>query len=634
MDLRGRPIEGRSIKDMTQAMAHRGPDDWGWVLFSLNRGRISDESYWVEARAQRSLTTPEEDELFDSGPFNFALGHCRLSIIDLTQAGHQPMSNQVNGIWLSYNGEIYNFQELREELKAKGHHFFSRTDSEVLIHLYEEHGAEFVHRLNGMFALALWDQRKRRLYLIRDRYGIKPLYYTVQGGVLLFASEIKAFLKYPGFQARLDERAFLDYFTFQNTYGKKTLFEGVSIMEPGTMIVVENGRLHEEKYWDFQFYEETDKGQAYYREAVREHLTRAVTRQLVADVPVGSYLSGGLDSGSITALAAQRVPRLMTFTGGFDVATAVPFESLFDERTLAELMSSRFDTEHYQMVIHAGDLEWALPQVIWHIEELRLGMCYPNYYLARLASKFVKVVLGGPGGDEVLAGYPWRYKLVEQAQSPEKLEAAYFKYWSRLISTDQWKNTFTEDFLARNKDYTPLDTFRQVMSSSTGEHPVKRALHFEAKTFLHGILMLDDKLSMAHSLESRVPLLDDEWVDLVTSIPVKYLINHDWLPEAQTDENLAGKFILRQAMDGLLPKEIVEGRKAGFSPPEQSWYQQKLTDYLTKVLLGPQSRDRRYFRPETLERVLQEHFRGQANHRLMIWSLLSFEWWNRMFIDG
>ena len=632
-NLRGRPIAARAIKDMTEAQAHRGPDDWGYVLFSLKGGALADESYWEEVRALRAPSPDKEDEIFNSGPFNFALGHSRLSIIDLSEAGHQPMSNRVNGLWVTYNGEIYNFQELREELKNRGHSFFSRTDTEVILHLYEEYGADFVHHLNGMFALGLWDQRRGRLLLARDRYGIKPLYYTVAGEVLLFASEIKALLKYPGMEARLDETALMDYFTFQNTYGQTTLFEGLRIMAPGTMILVEDGRLREEKYWEFNFCEGPDQGEDYYREAVLEGLTRAVDRQLVADVPVGSYLSGGMDSGSITALAARRIPRLMTFTGGFDVTTALPLESLFDERAKAEVMSRLFETEHYQMVIHAGDLQWALPRVIEHTEDLRLGMCYPGYYLARLAGKFVKVVLGGPGGDEVMAGYPWRYKLVAEETDPGRFEDRYYQYWSRLVPDSERASFFSPEFLARNRDHSPRESFRQAMVAAQSDHPVKKALHFEARTFLHGILVLDDKLSMAHSLESRVPLLDDDLVDLVTAIPVKYLINQDWLPEAGTDENLAGKYIMRRAMSDLLPAEIVTGRKLGFSAPEQSWYQQKLSDYVTELILGGKARERNYFNFVTLERILQEHFTGSVNHRLLIWSLLSFEWWNRIFVD-
>ena len=633
-DLLGRPIAGRAVADMVAAMKHRGPDDWGWVLFSLKSGRLADESFWVEGRAGRPLSPREDEEIMFGGPFNFGLGQSRLSIIDLTEAGHQPMSNRVNGIWIVFNGEIYNFQELREELKSRGHHFFSRTDTEVILHLYEEEGLDFVHRLEGMFALAIWDHRRQRLVLARDRYGIKPLYHAKVGQTLLFASEVKALLKYPGLEARLDPKALIDYFAFQNTYGPDTLFEGVRMLEPGMMLVVEHGSVEEKRYWDWEFTEEEDRGEAHYVDLVREILTSAVTRQMVADVPVGSYLSGGMDSGSITGLASRQVPRLMTFTGGFDVSTAVPFESLFDERVMAEVMSRTYGTEHYQMVIHSGDLQWALPRVIWHIEDLRLGMCYPNYYMARLASKFVKVVLGGPGGDEILAGYPWRYRLVADMTDPGDFEAASYAYWCRLIGDESRAGFFSDEILALTRGHSPRESFRRELNAPPGENPVKRALQFEARTFLHGILMLDDKLSMAHGLEARVPLLDDQLVRAAMSMPVKYLINHDWIPEAADDENLAGKYVLRRAMEEILPPEIITNRKAGFSPPEQSWYQQQLTGYIREVLQSQRALERNYFKQEAVDKVLEEHFSGAANNRLLIWSLLSFEWWNRLFIDG
>lgn len=631
--LNGRPIHGPAIRDMIQAQAHRGPDDWGYVLFSLRSGDRADESYWVEGRPGYDRSRMDE-EMSTGAPFNFALGHTRLSIIDLSEAGHQPMSNRVSGIWVVFNGEIYNHQELRAELKEKGHVFFSRTDTEVILHLYEEHGLDFVHRLNGMFALALWDQRHERLMLVRDRYGIKPLYYTVVDETLVFASEIKALLRYPGLRVRINEPALLDYFTFQNTYGSATLFDGIELLQPGQMMVLETGRRRLESYWDFEFVEGKDRGEAYYRSALREVLEAAVQRQLMADVPVGSYLSGGLDSGSIAGLAARRIPRLMTFTGGFDTATATSVESLFDERDKSELMSSYLGTEHYQMVIHAGDLEWALPKVIRHIEDLRLGMCYPGYFIARLAGKFVKVALAGTGGDEILAGYPWRYKLVAEETDPIRHEEAYFAYWCRLVPEHRWGGFFSEELLRRTSGHSARTSFHTVMEGVRADHPVKKAMGFEARTFLPGLLLLEDKLSMAHGLEARVPLLDDDLVALAATIPVKHLINYAWTPKASGDENLAGKYVLRRAMEDVLPPEIIYNRKQGFSAPEQTWYRLQLNQYLRDIILGPRALERHYFQEAALERILDEHFAGRVNHRLLIWSLLSFEWWNRIFVDG
>jgi asparagine synthase (glutamine-hydrolysing) len=324
----------------------------------------------------------------------------------------------------------------------------------------------------------------------------------------------------------------------------------------------------------------------------------------------------------------------MTFTGGFDVATAVSIENFFDERDKAELISREFGTEHYQMVIHAGDLAWALPRVIWHSEDLRVGMSYPHYYLSQLASKFVKVVLAGPGGDETLAGYPWRYDLVKNCKSCQEFEEVTYKYWARLVKDQVKKEFFCPNTLERIGNHSPFESLQSVLRNDSNSNFAKKALYFDAKTFLHGILLVEDKLSMAHSLESRVPFLDNELVDFTTKIPSKYLLNNSWIPAAKGDINLSGKYVLRRAMEGMLPIDIIENRKQGFSPPEQSWYMQQLVQYIKSIVLSERSLERGFFQKVYLERILDEHVKGKANHRLLIWSLLSFEWWNRIFIDG
>jgi asparagine synthase (glutamine-hydrolysing) len=622
---------------MCDAMKHRGPDDEGYVFFHVKDDPFKGEGYWVEKGADMPAVQGVEEwrNLFGrNGDFNMALGHRRLAVIDLTPAGHQPMSNRANGIWITYNGEIYNFKELRRELKVKGHHFFSQSDTEVIIHLYEEYGDNAITRLNGIFAFALWDGRKNRLLLARDRYGAKPLYYTIQNNILCFASEVKALLQVDGVQAKLNYQALSEYFTFQNTFGDTTLYEGIRLLEPGHFLVIEGGNITKNRYWDFDFDEGHDQGEAFYMKRLKGLFEQVIERQLIADVPVGSYLSGGLDSGSITAFASKFVPRLMTFTGGFDVATAVSIENFFDERDKAELISREFGTEHYQMVIHAGDLAWALPRVIWHSEDLRVGMSYPHYYLSQLASKFVKVVLAGPGGDETLAGYPWRYDLVKNCKSCQEFEEVTYKYWARLVKDQVKKEFFCPNTLERIGNHSPFESLQSVLRNDSNSNFAKKALYFDAKTFLHGILLVEDKLSMAHSLESRVPFLDNELVDFTTKIPSKYLLNNSWIPAAKGDINLSGKYVLRRAMEGMLPIDIIENRKQGFSPPEQSWYMQQLVQYIKSIVLSERSLERGFFQKVYLERILDEHVKGKANHRLLIWSLLSFEWWNRIFIDG
>ncbi|MBI3988284.1 MAG: asparagine synthase (glutamine-hydrolyzing), partial [candidate division NC10 bacterium] len=521
-----------------------------------------------------------------------------------------------------YNGEIYNFPELTRELQKKGHPFRSRSDTEVLLHLYEEEGENLVYRLNGIFAFALWDQRRRRLFLARDRFGAKPLYYTLSNGRLIFASEIKALLAVKGVEPRVSLEALNEYFTFQNLFSDLTLFEGVRILEPGHLLTVEDGKITLKRYWDPLF---QDRGWSDEEavERLRTVFEQAVRRQLVSDVPLGSYLSGGMDSASLVAVASRSIPRLMTFTGGFDLSSVSGLELAFDERKDAELAASTFKTEHYEMVLHAGDLAWSLPRVIWHLEDLRVGMCYQNYYIARLASRFVKVVLSGVGGDELFGGYPWRYKVIQECRDQAEFDQRYYRSWTRLIPDEEKPSFFTPEVWAVVKDHHPFEAYRQVVEKARGLDPLTRALYFEAKTFLHGLLVVEDKLSMAHSLEARVPFLDDELVEASLTIPSRLKI-----------QNGEGKVILRKAMRGLLPEPILKKKKQGFSPPDASWYRGESLEYVKKILLDPKTLERGYFQPASIRRIVEEHLSGRVNHRLLIWSLLCFEWWNRIFLEG
>jgi asparagine synthase (glutamine-hydrolysing) len=546
------------------------------------------------------------------------------------------MANREKTLWITYNGEIYNHLELKKDLIRKGYEFVSTTDTEVILYLYQEYGADCIDRLNGMFAFALWDELRGSLMLARDRYGVKPLYYTEWQGSLLFASEVKAFLALRDFPRQVNQAALRDYFTFQNTFGEATLFDGVHLLDPGHSLIVTKNGITRRRYWDFNFSQIEDLGENQARERLGFLLEDTIKRQLMSDVPVGAYLSGGMDSASITALASASVPRLMTFTGGFDLTNVSGFEAAFDERHDAEMLSALFKTEHYEMVFHAGDLEWALPRVIWSIEDLRAGMCYPYYFTARLASRFVKVVLAGTGGDEIFAGYPWRYRMAtDETANHDDFMSRYFEYWNRLVPARQHNSFFSPDIIKQTSGHEPLDSFRRIIENDRhGKDPIRKALYFEAKTFLHGLLAIEDKLSMAHSLESRVPLLDHALVDFVTRLPTKYLINRQWEKNPQRDENLSGKYLFRRAMEGVLPDAILLKRKQGFSAPDQSWYQGPLMAYLKSILFDRRTRARGFFQEAFVQRILDEHLSGTVNHRLLIWSLLSFEFWNRLFIDG
>jgi asparagine synthase (glutamine-hydrolysing) len=311
----------------------------------------------------------------------------------------------------------------------------------------------------------------------------------------------------------------------------------------------------------------------------------------------------------------------MTFTGGFDLSSVTGIELVFDERADAELVAGSFRTEHYEMVMHAGDMAWVLPELVWHIEDLRVGMSYQNHYIARLASKFVKVALAGTGGDELFAGYPWRYEEVAHASSDDQFEQRYYDYWARLVDDRERASFFTPQ--VRTDLERPRDVFRTVAGPSAGLDPVARALHFEAKTFLHGLLLVEDRVSMAHGLEVRVPFLDNDLVDVARRLPSR--LKH---------ADAFGKRALRDAMSDLLPRTIIEKRKQGFSPPDRSWYQGSTMGYIQEILLDPRTLDRGWFEPAYVRRTLEEHIAGRVNHRLLIWSLLCFEWWNRLFVDG
>jgi asparagine synthase (glutamine-hydrolysing) len=619
IDTTGGTIAEVDLRRMTDCVAHRGPDGEGQYAF---------------------------------GPVG--LGHRRLSIIDLTEAGHEPMTNEDGTVVLVFNGEIYNFQQLRVELETAGHRFHSRTDTEVLVHGYEEWGEAVLDRLNGMFAFGLYDRNRRRLLLARDRYGIKPLYWTFTAGKLIFGSEIKSILAHPDVTVDVSAPALNEYFTFQNILTDLTLFEGIRLLPPGSLLSIDaepGSQPRIRKWWDYPFDMEplrlTEEEAA---DELHRLFVQAVVRQLVSDVPIGSYLSGGMDSGSITSVAGQHLPRLRTFTGGFDLSSASGLELGFDERRAAEMLANRFKTEHYETVLHAGDMEAVLPELIWHLEDLRVGQSYPNYYVARLAGKFVKVVLSGAGGDELFGGYPWRYYRGIGATSTADYLDRYYGFWQRLVSEDDKQQLFNPETRRRIGDASAFDAFRAVFDGYRGsldgrEGYVNGSLYFELKTFLHGLLVVEDKLSMAHSLETRVPFLDDDLVEFAVRLPATHkLRNLDQV--GGVDENLAGKrtqyqmttndgkMALRRAMSRIIPPEVTDRAKQGFSAPDASWFRGESIDYINRLL-----RDRRaiiyeFLEPAFVAGVLDDHTSGRHNRRLLIWSLLSFEWWGRTFLGG
>jgi asparagine synthase (glutamine-hydrolysing) len=605
----GRPASPVALKAMTDIIAHRGPDGEGH---------------------------------YRDGPLG--LGHRRLSIIDLTDAARQPMTTRDGRYVLTYNGEIYNFQELKADLSARGHLFHSSGDSEVLLAAFSEWGLSALPKLNGMFAFGIWDKQKRQLTLARDRFGVKPLYYAEVDGALIFASEIKAFKGFPGFTARMNVGGLAEYLTFQNFFSEHTLFNGVRLLPAGCYLQtgLEEFVAEPRRYWDYQFQEpEHAPNEVEAIEELDRLFRQAVSRQMISDVDVGSYLSGGMDSGSITALAAQQLPFMRTFTVGFDLNSASGVELGYDERAKAEHMSYLFKTEHYEMVLKAGDMERAIPQLAWHLEEPRVGQCYPNWYAAKLASKFVKVVLSGTGGDELFAGYPWRYYRAVVNDDFDHYIEKYYGFWQRLVPTETLPTVMAPVWgQARATD--PMAIFRGVFQDhahelTRPEDYINHSLYFEAKTFLNGLLIVEDKLAMAHGLEGRVPFLDNDLVDFAMRLPAKMKLGNltevvrlnenepGGKAERYFEKTRDGKLILRKMMGRHIPAQVAEREKQGFSAPDASWFKGESIDYVKRRLLNDRAHIYDYLDRKVVRSLIDDHLEGRQNRRLLIWSLLNLE---------
>lgn len=655
VSLEGSPVEPRAVKDMCDTLSHRGPDDAGYVFFRLSENRQGEGGYWSAFADPKFKHLNEHlpvlggnyfKEEIEKHNFSIGLGHRRLAVIDLTHYGHQPMASSDCRYWVVYNGEIYNYPEIKQELKAKGHVFRTHSDTEVLLHLWEEYHFESLEMLNGMFAFAIYDRHENRLTLARDRFGVKPLYYAYSQDFFVFASEIKAILASGLVNAEVNPESLVEYFTFQNLYRRHTLFQNIELLQPGEFLVITPGegkRAEPRHYHDtFPVADVSFSSADDAKDMVAQAFARAVKRQLISDVEVGSYLSGGMDSGSIVSVAGRSIPRMMTFTGGFDLTNVDGIEQSYDEREIAESLSYLLQTEHYAVVLHAGDMPSAMEKITWHVDDPRVGMCHQNWYVAKLASRFVKVCLAGAGGDELFAGYPWRYRPALGAKSFEELDRSYFCYWNRLLSPDEVCSLFIPE-IQRYYEKT-WQSFQHVMSDappwqsdlSSFDNLLQRALFFEFKTFLHGFLIIEDRMSMAHSLETRVPFLDNDLVDLAWRLRPTLKLAANGLEDISNNhyfESTEGKAILRKAMQNYLPKEFLHQKKQGFSPPDENWYRGPSMAYIKEILLDKRAKSRPFFNQKFVQAKLEEHFQGKRNHRLLIWSLLSFEWINRHYLD-
>jgi asparagine synthase (glutamine-hydrolysing) len=564
---------------------------------------------------------PDASGTWVSADGRVAFGHRRLSILDLSPEANQPMTGP-DGTVIAFNGEIYNFRDLRRELEVLGRRFATQSDTEVVLAAYAAWGEACVQRFNGMWAFALYDPARRRLFLSRDRMGVKPLYLAATPDGLLAASEVKGLLA-AGHRAAVDADALAEYFTFQNVISYRTLFAGVSMLPPGTNLFVdlESGRQRRETYWRLEFApvaaDET--------ELAAEFLAvfrRAMTRHLVSDVEVGATLSGGMDSSAIVALATEQIRGMHTFTGFFNTTGVDTDDRCVSEQADARLIANRFGTTHHEREIAPQDVIDTLPAIVWHLEDPKVGMCYTFHVISQLVSSWVTVNLSGTGGDELFAGYPWRYALIDGLADPRRFDDVYYGWWSRLIKDADKPAFFTPRVQREMTPGHPRAAYDAIIAGAGGAEPLNRALYFDTQTFLHGFLLVEDKLGMAFGLETRFPFLDAELVDFGSRVPSAAKMRHG-----------VAKHLVKRAFAPLLPDETIHKRKQGFTPPDKTWFRRELSDYIERLLLSRRSCLGEFIEPRAIREILARHRQG-ADERLTIWSLMFFEGWCRVFLQG
>ena len=598
------PVDRDILRSMNKCMAHRGPDAFGELIIG-----------------------------------NVGIANRRLSIIDLSDSANQPIEDKGSRVSITYNGEIYNFLELRNELASKGYKFTTDSDTEVVLKSYLEWGEKCVNKFNGMFGFAIYDPRINILFLARDRYGVKPLYYWYNDKKFAFGSEIKTITTLPDFKVKLDRLAFHQYFTFQNILDDRTLFEGVRLLPQGNFIVLKtSGTDHPAPtlYWDADFHGDQNlKDEREIEEELHRVFETAVSRQLISDVSVATFLSGGIDSGSVTSVASREIPGISTFTAGFDVSDTTREESHFDERVNARTLASLFETNHSEILINHLHMQECMEDLVWHLEDLRVGQSYPNYQLYRYVSKKCKVVLSGTGGDELFAGYPWRYKNAYVSKNDEEYVEKYQNYWKRLLPNVPSSTIFVDDFHFKYDDDYIHSVFNKSFNPYGAEMKsvpdfINQSLYFEFKNFLHGLLLVDDKLSMAHSLEIRVPFLDNDLVDFALRIPVEMKLSTGTILGDGSRSN-TGKQVLRRVLKNYMPEGYTKLTKQGFSGPDATWFRRESLQFIEELLLSKDSRIIDYIQKEFILNIIEQHKSASHNHRLLIWSLMSFEFWIRNF---
>jgi len=622
VDVRADPFV---LRRMCDVMAHRGPDDQG---------------------------------AFVQGPIG--LGIRRLSIVDLT-TGHQPISNEDGTIWLVFNGEIYNHLALREQLIARGHRYRTHSDTETIVHLYEEYGRDCVQHLRGMFAFALWDSKQKRLFAARDRLGIKPLYYCATRDRLLFGSEIKVLLAHPSMRPRFDRAALPEFLAFGYLSGQETFYEDIRKLMPGHALEVgQTGELTIRPYWDLQMSEpDRSHDEAYYVRTYRDLLEQSVNSHLMSDVPLGVFLSGGLDSSAVAALMTKiRREPIETFSVGYP-------EHAYSELPYARTVARHLNSVHHEVSVTSQEFFDALPKLIWHENE---PIAWPSsvslYFVARLARERVKVVLTGEGSDETLAGYS-RYAFTLKNAGFDRFYRGFVSSLIRrgirdFIGTSNWikasaRRKLSHTFLGADgeswtsfyfdnffsafnqpdqrglltesvaEEFADGAAYRNVLAyweHSSGEL-LQRLLYTDIKTYLVELLMKQDNMSMAASIESRVPFLDHVLVEWAMQVPAGIEIHR-----------MAGKQILKKAMEDLLPNSIIYRPKLGFPTPWSGWLAGPRLDWIESLLLEPRTVGRGYFKPSAVQKLFLEHRAKYRDHYDRIWRLLNLELWQRVCIEG
>jgi len=592
---------------------------------------------------------PDDEGIYTQGPAG--IGMRRLSIIDLA-GGHQPIHNEDQTVWVVYNGEIYNFPALRRELEERGHKFYTHTDTEIIVHLYEEVGADCVQRLRGMFGLALWDVRRQKLLLARDRLGKKPLHYAFHKDRLLFGSEIKTILAVAPELAQVDPEGLLQYFYFGYIPDPLTAFTGIHKLPPGHLLEYEQGRSSIRAYWDVPEYgTHAPMSEQDCLAELERRLEEAVRMRLISDVPLGALLSGGVDSSIIVALMARvSSGPVKTFTIGFEAEQ-------FNEAAFARLVSERFGTDHHELVLHPN-LEQTLDFLSSMLEEpFGDSSMLPTYYVCRMARQQVTVALSGDGGDELFAGYDrylvamerrrfdripgWLGQLYRNRVHPHVPNAVYGKNlaWnaslgerdryldavSYLPALHRERNLFSQEFLqSAGRLPDPLNVWRRIYDEAPAPDPLSRLLYLDTKTYLTAdILAKVDRMSMATSLEVRVPMLDHEFVEWTASLPVEWKFRHG-----------TRKFILKKLAERVgIPPALLHRRKQGFQLPLVDWMRDSMKDQFLAVLTEPRTLQRGYFKPEAVRGLIAEHTSGRRNRSGLLWRMLALEMWHRNFME-